>query len=340
MLTPDYLQNCTSYLLGMIDRINEQVVADIARRIVKTGKLTSTAQLQAEKLIQQNKLYDELTKDVSKYSGMTEKEIERIFRDANLKNMESENLRAARAGKAPIDHASNVAMGNLLSAHIRKTKGVVGNLTKTTARQGQNAFINAVNLAQMQVSTGAFTYEHAIKHAIKRVANNGMTVQYPTGHIDKADVAIRRAVLTGVNQSSAQLNMMFCGMIGTDLVEVTARIGARPSHAVWQGQVYSLNGRSEGYDDFVESTGYGTGEGLCGWNCRHNFHAYYDGTDRTYSDEELDRLDRETYDYDGKTYTNYEAGQKQREYERSIRSEKRYIAGLNAAHKEKPPTKH
>lgn len=41
-----------------------------------------------------------------------------------------------------------------------------------------------------------------------------------------------------------------------------------------------------------------------------------------------------TYEYGGETYTNYEAGQKQRAYERAIRAEKRYLAGLNSAYNE------
>ena len=334
MLSPEYLAQCTSYLLGMMDLINEQLVADIARRIVKTGALTESAQFEAEKLTQQNILYKDIVNSISKVSGLTEAEITRVFEEANFENMESENLRAAIAGKTPIDHASNVAMGNLLSSHIRKTKGVVKNLTRTTASQGQNAFINAVNLANMQVSSGAFTYDFAIKNAIKQVAKSGLTVQYPTGHIDKLDVAVRRAVLTGVNQSSAELNMLYCDEIGTDLVEVTAHSGARPSHADWQGGVYSLSGKSKGYGSFYDITGYGTGEGLCGWNCRHSFYAYYEGTERTYSKEYLDSLDNKIYEYNGETYTNYKAGQKQRSYERAIRAEKRYFAGLNSAYNE------
>ena len=334
MLSPEYLKYCTSYLLGMMDRINEQVIADIARRIIKTGRLTGTAELQAEILRQQNKLFDDIVKDVARYIGMEEQEIRKIFLNAHFENMESENLRALNAGKTPIDYANNVSMGKLLTAHMLKTNGVVENLTKTTALQSQNTFIHAVGLANMQVSSGAFSYDFAIKNAIKQVATKGMTVQYPTGHVDKLDVAVRRAVLTGVNQSAAELNMMYCKEIGTDLVEVTAHIGARPSHAVWQGQVYSLSGRSKGYDNFVDATGYGTGEGLCGWNCRHNFYAYYEGTERTYSDEDLKNLDKEKYEYDGTTYTNYEANQRQRFYERAIRQEKRYLAGLNAAYNE------
>lgn len=334
MLSPEYLRECTSYLLGMMDRINEQVTADIARRLVKTNLLTDTAAFQTELLLQQNKLFMDVKRDISKLSGLTEKEVEHIFRQAHNTNLDTENLRAAAAGKSPIDHEANKAMGSLLSAHIRKTKGAVKNLTMTTALQAQNRFYLACNLAHMQVSTGAFTYAHAIRNAIKQVADTGLTVQYPTGHVDKIDVAVRRAVLTGVNQSAAEINKMYCDEIGTDLVEVTAHTGARPTHAAWQGGVYSLHGKTKGYRLLADATGYGTGDGLCGWNCRHNFYAYYEGSPRTYTKEYLDNLDKETYEYGGVEYTNYEAGQKQRAYERQIRAEKRDLAALNAAYNE------
>lgn len=334
MLSPEYLKECISYLMGMVDVINEQMVADIARRIVKTGDLTETARFESEKIIQQNKLLKDLIKDISKYTELTEEEISNIFKNAYTENLETENLRAAIAGKTPLDHEGSAFMGSLLYANIVKTKGVVTNLTKTTAKQAENAFINACNLASMQVSSGAFTYDTAIKNAIKKVAKSGLTVQYPSGHVDKIDVAIRRAVLTGVNQTAAEMNMRYCEEIGTDLVEVTAHAGARPEHAEWQGGVYSLSGKSKGYASLVDATGYGTGPGLCGWNCRHNFYAYYEGSPRTYTKEYLDNLDHETYESKGQTYTNYEAGQKQRAYERAIREEKRYLAGLNSAYNE------
>ena len=141
-------------------------------------------------------------------------------------------------------------------------------------------------------------------------------------------------MLTGVNQSTAELNIMYADEIGADLVEVTVHMGARPSYTVWQGGIYSRSGKNISYPSFIESTGYGTGDGLCGWNCRHSFHAYYEGSPRTYSKEYLENLDKDVYEYRDKTYNNYEACQKQRAYERAIREEKRYLAGLNAAYKE------
>ena len=66
-----------------------------------------------------------------------------------------------------------------------------------------------------------------------------------------------------------------------EFVEVTAHEGARPTHAVWQGRVYHRGGAvvqdGERYEDFETATGYGTGPGLCGWNCRHNFYPFYPG---------------------------------------------------------------
>lgn len=334
MLSPEYLAACVSILLGMMDEINYAVMADIARRLVKTDILTESAEFQTERLLQNGLTLKEIQHTVSNLSNLTESEVRRIFDEANLENMESENLRAAIAGKTPLDHSANTAMANLLAAHIRKTVGDVRNLTRTTASQGQDSFFRACTLANMQVSSGAFTYDFAIKNAIRQVAKEGLKVQYPTGHVDKLDVAVRRAVLTGVNQSAAELNMMYADEIGADLVEVTAHMGARPSHAVWQGGIYSRSGKNSSYPSFIESTGYGTGDGLCGWNCRHSFHAYYEGSPRTYSREYLENLDKDVYEYRDKTYTNYEAGQKQRAYERTIREEKRYLAGLNAAYKE------
>lgn len=334
MLSPEYLAACVSILLGMMDEINYAVMADIARRLVNTDILTESAEFQTERLMQNGLTLKEIQHTVSNLSNLTESEVKRIFKEANLENMESENLRAAIAGKTPLDHSANTAMANLLAAHIRKTVGDVRNLTRTTASQGQDSFFRACTLANMQVSSGAFTYDFAIKNAIRQVAKEGLKVQYPTGHVDKLDVAVRRAVLTGVNQSAAELNMMYADEIGADLVEVTAHMGARPSHAVWQGGIYSRSGKNRSYPSFIESTGYGTGDGLCGWNCRHSFHAYYEGSPRTYSREYLENLDKDVYEYRDKTYTNYEAGQKQRAYERAIREEKRYLAGLNAAYKE------
>ena len=108
--------------------------------------------------------------------------------------------------------------------------------------------------------------------------------------------------------------------MGCDLVETTAHPGARPSHAERQGQVFSRSGRSPKYPTF-ERTGYGTGAGLCGWNCRHSFYPFFEGlSDRAYSRSYLDDINARDIDYRGKKYSRYESNQQQRALERRVRA--------------------
>ena len=121
-----------------------------------------------------------------------------------------------------------------------------------------------------------------------------------------------------------------------EFVEVTAHEGARPTHAVWQSRFYHRGGAvvqdGERYEDFEAATGYGTGPGLCGWNCRHNFYPFYPGISvRNYTDERLAELDARNIPYGGGLYTRYEITQMQRALERRVRKYKRRYLAETAA---------
>lgn len=98
--------------------------------------------------------------------------------------------------------------------------------------------------------------------------------------------------------------------------KVSAHLTARPSHAVWQGKVYSR-------EQLVEVGGLGTGPGLLGWKCRHSYYPFIPGiSKRTYTDEQLEEIYKkstETTEWRGKEYTGYEATQHQRALERRMR---------------------
>ena len=120
-----------------------------------------------------------------------------------------------------------------------------------------------------------------------------------------------------------------------EFVEVTAHEGARPTHAVWQGRVYHRGGAvvqdGERYEDFEAATGYGTGPGLCGWNCRHNFYPFYPGISvRNYTDERLAELDARNIPYGGGLYTKYEITQMQRALEQRVRGQQLLVEVDNA----------
>jgi hypothetical protein len=174
--------------------------------------------------------------------------------------------------------------------------------------------------------------------AISAAAKRGVQViEYPSGRKNQLDVAVRRTVLTGVAQTTGEIQMDNIKNLGVDLIGVSAHIGARnkggipENHELWQGQVYSLTG-SGGYKDFYTYTGYGTGPGLCGWNCRHSFYPYFEGVaERYYTPKVLDEFKSKTVTYRGKEMSLYEGTQMQRKIERGIRAAKREAEAVGAA---------
>ncbi len=222
----------------------------------------------------------------------------------------------------------------------------MNNLTMTTAMDAQAQFLNAADdvyanvhkfigsadLAYLQTTTGAMTYQQAITQAVRDVGDAGLYVHYPSGHRDRLDVAMRRTVLTGVSQTTSELQLARAREMGQDLVQVSAHIGSRESHQVWQGLIFSRSGESEKYPDFVENTGYGTGAGLSGYNCRHSFFPFFEGiSENAYNAQDREAMKTKTVTYNGEKMTVYEATQKQRYIERTIRQYKRRKAAHLAA---------
>jgi hypothetical protein len=236
------------------------------------------------------------------------------------------------AGLNPLPLNLSPAMAQVLAAGLRKTNGLIRNLTMTTAINAQHSFIQAADLAYMQVASGAMSYDQAIRAAVQDVAEKGLSIiNYASGRKEQLDVAMRRMVLTGVSQTTGNLQMARADDMGVDLVQTSAHIGARPAHQAWQGKIFSRSGTSKQYPDFVLSTGYGTGAGLMGWNCRHSFYPFFEGiSENAYSQAELDSYADKTVTYNGKEIPIYDATQMQRGIERKIRLWKRKEGALDA----------
>lgn len=330
MLSPEYLDRFSNQLLAIIDEFSVAVVADIAKRIVRMGNISESSRYQIGVLQNAGMVYEDVIRRISQVTGYTEAEVRRMFEEAGVKTIENESVYYKAAGKETITLNQSESIQQILSANIQKTFGDLSNLTMTTAIKAQTLFIDTCNVAMMQIQTGALNYNRAVANAIKKAARISTEVLYPTGHVDKLDVATRRAVLTGVNQTAAEINLQYAREGGCDYVETTAHSGARPSHAVWQGRVFCISGNDKDYPPFSE-TGYGTGPGLCGWNCRHNFHAYFPGiSSPAYTKSMLKEYDAKSMEYNGIKYTEYEVSQMQRAHERKIREYKRVLAGLNS----------
>ena len=226
------------------------------------------------------------------------------------------------------------AMGTLIDKWA-----MIGGSPADTVRE------DALSQSLKEVQSGAISYNQAISNAVKQLADSGLkTVDYESGHRDQVDVAARRAVMTGVNALNQKYAEQSADYLETDLVEVSAHIGAQntgnglENHESWQGGVYRWDekpGDSKGeYKDFVATTGYGQGAGLGGWNCRHTFYPFVEGiSEPTYSQADLDAMKGENrkFVFDGKEYDGYTATQMQRSIERQIRKQRRLRDAYKAA---------
>ena len=89
------------------------------------------------------------------------------------------------------------------------------------------------------------------------------------------------------------------------------------------------------YPDFEKTCGYGSVTGIGGVNCRHSFWPYIEGvSERTYTDSELESMkpeNRPKIQFEGRKYDDYQATQKQRQIERTVRKLKRRKAAFEAA---------
>lgn len=332
MLTPNEYDHLTDQLMHLYWDLDDAILADITRRLMKAGGeyLPFSASEQAKRMQQAGLLYEDIIAEVAKRSGMTTRQVANIFERAGVQSVRNDNRCYQAAGLEGIVKLSDAAL-QTLHAGYRKCAGELQNLTLTTANTAQTAYLQACDLAYMEVSTGTLDYGTAIRNAIRTAAEQGSYVLYPSGHRDRLDVAVRRSVLTGVGQTVRTLLEINAGDMGCDLMEISAHAGARPSHAQWQGQIVSLSGR-RGYLS-KRDIGYGTGDGFGGWNCRHDWYPFFEGISRrTYTQEELERLNEPHIDLgDDKLYTDYEVSQMQRALERDVRKCKRSTVAFQTA---------
>ena len=205
MLAPDYLDHAPDRLVLLWQQVEDDILRDVARRISKMDTMTSTANWQLWRYEQTEALRQDVVKKLARYTGKSEAEIRRLMQEAATRAMEAEDEIYYHYGKEPTPFADNATLQALLNAGYQQTAGTFHNLTSTTANTVSGQFEAALDRAHLKVSSGAFDYKSAVKSAVDSLADTMKYVTYPTGHTDTLEVAARRAVLTGVNQTGAKL---------------------------------------------------------------------------------------------------------------------------------------
>lgn len=349
--TPEILDALPEELAELYRALEDTLLDEICSRLKLADQFNEVTVQDIRALRSHGIDLKDIEKAIRKTTGISEKKLKELLDDVVARNQ--------KYYTDLIDLAHITQPDALVSiedtwAIYEQTKQTMRNLTRSmgflvdagrTMLPPARAYQWALDSAVMQIQSGAISYNQAIKSAVQQLAGGLKVVNYESGHVDNIDVAVRRAVMTGVNQLCNQYTNQSAEYLETRYFEVSAHSGARDkpgaspwsSHKDWQGKVYYQSESGEPdplglYDDLVETTGYGYVDGLTGANCRHHKYPFIPGaSERTYTDEQLEHIDDGLgCTFDGKTYTAYEATQMQRRIERQIRAQKK----LRNAYKE------
>lgn len=335
MLTPEYLYRITEGAEQIASELHTNIMQKIIERMMlRIGRgedylLTATDKWQIEALQEAGYLLEDIQKEIADKTKKQQKEIKEAMEDAGVQALQWDDKIYQAAGLSPIPLLQSPALMRIMQRNYEATAGEWRNFTRTTANEAQRLFINQMDNAYNMVVSGAVSYTEAVRDVINDVSKVDMKVNYPSGYKMSIEAATMMIVRTGISQAAAEVTTSRMEEMDWDIVLVSAHLGARTgdggqnpgNHLWWQGQFYSRTGRTKEYPDFKTATGYGTGEGLCGWNCRHSF-GPGDGINNPFSEKDIAYADN---------YKIEKLQQRQRTLERRIRDSKRKVQNLQTA---------
>nr|DAH84437.1 MAG TPA: minor capsid protein [Caudoviricetes sp.] len=331
MLTADEIESLPIGLEKQFRQLEKRIMRDIIRRLKNAEEITRTADWQIYRAAELGKAADDIKKEIAEALDATEDEVNRIYTDAAKTDWTRSKKLYKSVGQAAIAYKDNEPLKQLVVAIKKQTADELKNITRAlgvaTANKGKiktvsltEYYTDMLDAAVLDISSGAFDYNTVLQHTVTQLANSGIrTIDYdsvskrPTSA--RIDVAVRRAVMTGIGQLTAQVSEDNANALGTDMYEVSAHSCCRPEHVEWQGGWYTMA-------QLKSVCGYGKVDGLKGANCGHDFYPVIPGvSEPSYTAEELRQMkadEAEKHEYKGKEYTKYEASQKQRRLERTV----------------------
>lgn len=345
-ITPEYLDAAPEPIAIAMRELEKDILREICSRFKLTGELNEAAMNNIRALRAQGLDMETIEKMIAKHSKETLPQVQEALDRVVEYNQKYYNELASKASIAePLFWMTAADIAQIQSQTLDGYRNITRSLGfalqtngKVTFQPIAKAYQTALDKAEVKMQSGAFTLQQSLEDAVRELADSGIyTIDYATGHRDRADVAARRAIFTGLNQLTSKYTETAAETLETDLYEITAHRGARDkgtgwkNHKAWQGKVYSTKDGSK-YPNIYKVCGLGAVDGLEGANCRHHRHAFLEGvSERVYTDDELANIDPPPVEFEGRTYSAYEATQMQRKIERTVRKLERRRAAYNAA---------
>lgn len=334
----DYKKQLSGQIEKHFLNLEQMILEDIVRRIKKAGKITSTADWQINRLQIIGYSSEDIEKMIKETLKLSYPEVFELYdKVIDWEYVRNKDIYEQVNAKY-IPYEENKELQQLTEGFVQQSNEELRNITqsmgfyvdygngKLVMTPLADIYQNYLDQAIAGVVYGTFDYNTMIRKVVTQLTNSGLRyTDYASGWHNRVNVAARRAVMTGVSQLTGKISDMNAEKLGTEHFEVAWHSGARPSHAVWQGKVWSKK-------ELVTVCGLGTGPGLLGWNCYHEYYPFVKGiSERNWTDEwlaEQNRKENTPKTFNGKEYTLYEAKQQQRKMETAMRAQREKVVLL------------
>lgn len=336
----DYKNKLASKIASRYQDLEERIMQDIVRRIMKAGEITSTADWQINRLRILGYSSEDIEKEIKKALNASYPEMFELYdKVINWEYVRNKDI-YEQINAEYIPFEENGQLKQITEAIIDQSFDDLENVTNSLGfyldyGNGQKVltplsqvYTKYLDAACYDIVTGAFDYNSVLRRVVTQLTNSGLRqINYSSGRANRVDVAARRTVMTAVSQITGKISEYNAQKLGTEYFEVEWHAGARPTHAVWQGRVWSK-------EQLYSVCGLGTVTGLLGVNCYHTYHLFFPGlSERNWTDdwlEEQNRKENEPREFLGKEYTLYEAKQRQRQMETVMRAQREKVKLLQA----------
>ena len=332
LLSESYLNSLPDPIAKNMEALNQYVVERICKRLQKIGEMIAPN----PEMVNQYADADirAIEKELEKSNESSREEAEKMYLLLAGEVLAfASAFYKAKGMDPPEDYTKDPVLKSMVDQAVRNGRSLV-NLSGTemigfVKKQGNRTvfvplreyYIQTINKAIMAAKDGTVDYYTAMRSTIKELAKSGVRqyegykVTFASGYSRRIDTQVRMNLLDGVRQLNMAMLEQTGKEFGADGVEISAHALCAPDHQRIQGKQYSL----AEFERLNRSLERPIGE----LNCHHFATPIVLGVSKpVYSASELREINKRSnakVSYGGKTYTRYEASQRQRQLETAIR---------------------
>ncbi len=337
LLSEEWLTALPEPIVAHFEALNDYVVQRICKRIKTIGELSSEDIDHLKTAVEYAGAdMKSIEKEIANTAGLVETDIEKMYEQVAVENVAYANTFYEFRGKEKLI-ASAGYVQKLVKAAEKRTKGEFRNFSDTHAigfrLNGKTvplgaSYVSVIDRAILFVQSGATDYHTAVRSVVKDLAGSGLRrVDFESGYNRRLDSQARMNILEGVRQLNTEILEQAGDEFGADGFEISAHALCAPDHIDIQGRQYT----KKEYEDLQARLARPIGT----LNCHHFASPIIMGvSEPTHSKKDLASLrqrSEEKVEYNGNTYTRYEASQEQRKRETAIRYAKDRRDALRAA---------